>query len=345
MASRTGGGVIRFLALSAGVLTLLTGCSGTGGKTAPAGLPTPAPGKIAAFDLNALSKKYDLNKTLSIGVSLVASDRAGNVYMLDGSLKRPDVMRMTPQGVISRYVQVNHRVGFSAMVVRSDGSIVFGVLNDSPSTSTDELPVTNRDGSTTAAKIPPTSGNALPIGERPDGSIIIGEGGTIWSLKDGKATRLYHQSKDIFDHAVVDPSGTVYAVPENLGDIVVIPVGQAPHHVHASGTIPGTDTPIASVSPSEMTPASTGGFYGMAANDAITETTVVHVQGTKATVLAKAQIKHTCPAGKQYPALANTCETQAYIVQSGNRVLLLGNLTIHNSTPAEPALALNAVSP
>ena len=30
------------------------------------------------------------------------------------------------------------------------------------------------------------------------------------------------------------------------------------------------------------------------------------------------------------------------MVQSGDRVLLLGNMRIHDTTPAEPALALNA---
>ena len=341
MGSRPSSRAVRFLASSTLFLALVTGCSGGGGgKAAPSGLPAPAMGKVAAFDLSALSKKYDLNKTVVLMWSLVASDRAGNVYMLDWSLEHPDVMRMTPQGVVSRYVKVDFRVGAAGMVVRTDGSVVFG---ESP-TSTGEFPVVNRDGTETVLKISPEYRNAQPIGERPDGSLIISEGGNIWSLKGGKATQLYHQSQPIDKYAVVDPSGTVYVVPENLGDILAIPIGTKPYHVHVSGKVPGTDTAITSLLPADLTPASAGGFYTLAENKANTEFSVVHVQGAKATVLAKLQIKRTCLPGKQYPALANTCGAQAYIVQSGDRVLLLGNLTIHNSTPAEPALALKAAS-
>ena len=341
MGSRPSSRSMRFLASSTLFLALVTGCSGDGGsKTTPTGLPTPASGNIAAFNLSALSKKYDLNKTVVLSWSLIASDRSGNVYMVDWSLDHPDVMRMTPHGVVSRYAKVGFRVGDSGMVVRSDGSVVFG----ESTTSTDELPVVNRNGAETEIKISPEYKNAQPIGERPDGSLVISESGNIWSLKDGRATRLYHQSQPINKYAVMDPSGTVYALPENLGDILAIPVNSKPYHVRVSGQVPGTDTAITSLLPADLAPASSGGFYTLAENKSNTEFSVIHVQGSQATVLAKLRAKHSCLPGKQYPALANSCDPQAYIVQSGDRVLLMGNLTIHNSRAAEPALALRAAS-
>jgi len=335
---------MRFVASSAVLLALLTGCSGDGSKTAPSGLPTPEAGKIAAFDLGALSKQYDLNDTVRAGGSLVTSDRAGNVYMLSwDNSDHPAIMRMTPEGVVSRYGQVSFPVDGGGMVIRSDGSIVFSTLNDSP-TSTYELRVFKQDVTVPGLPISPTRNSVLPIGERPDGSLIITDGGTIWSLKDGKSTSLYQQSQDTYVSAVVDPSGTIYAAPENLGDIIVIPVGKQPYHLHESGTVPGTTTPIASLKPYDMTPASTGGFYTQTHDDDFTKAIIMHVQGTKTTVLAKTSSNQTCVPGKQYPALTNTCETQAYLVQSGDLLLFLGNLTTHNDDPAEPALALKAVS-
>ena len=229
----------RYLASAAAAATLLAGCSGGGHKAGHTGLPTPAAGKVAAFDLGTLSDTYDLNEAVMSGDTLVTTGGSGDVYMLewDGA-DHPDVMRMTPQGVISRYVQVNHRVDNGSMVVRSDGSVVFGVLKQSPPTRVGELPVTDKDGHTTALAIPPTSDTALPIGERPDGSLVISEGGDLWSLKDGKSTRLLHRSRPIFTGAVVDPTGTVYSATGDLSGIEAIPVGKAPEHLHVSGTAP-----------------------------------------------------------------------------------------------------------
>ncbi|WP_435172131.1 hypothetical protein [Actinacidiphila sp. bgisy145] len=333
----------RYLAAAVAVAGLLAGCSGGGGhKSARAGLPTPAAGKIAAFDLGALSDTYDLNEDVMSGDTLVTTSRSGDVYMVewDGA-DHPDVLRMTPQGVVARYVRVDHRVDNASLVVRSDGSVVFGVLKQSPPTRVAKLPVTDKDGRTTALAIPPTSDNALPVGERPDGSLVISEGGDLWALGNGTSTRLYHQSAPIFTGAVVDPAGTVYSATGDLSDIVAIPVGKAPEHLHLSGTLPGTHTAIASLRLSHLAPATGGGFYALAQDTAGSSAAVVYVHNGRATVLAKTPNDgHACTPGHQYPALTSTCGTQAYIAQSGKRVLLLGNL-VHRSS-ADPALALAA---
>ncbi|BBB02006.1 hypothetical protein RVR_9686 [Actinacidiphila reveromycinica] len=331
----------RYLAAAA-VLGLLAGCSGGGHKADPAGLPTPTAGKVAAFDLGALSDRYDLNEEVMSGDTLVTTAGSGDVYLLewDGA-DHPDVMRMTPRGVVGKYVQVDHRVDNGSMVVRSDGSVVFGVLKQNPPTQVRELPVTDKDGRTTALAVPPTSDNAVPIGERPDGSLVISEGGDLWAVEAGKSTRLYHQSKPIFTGAVVDPAGTVYSATGDLSDIVAIPVGKAPRHLHVSGTLPGAHTAIASLQLSHLAPAGGGGFYALAQNVSHSSAAVVYVHGDHATVLAETPNDgHSCTPGKQYPALTSTCGTQAYIAQSGKHVLLIGNLVHHS--PADPALALDA---
>jgi hypothetical protein len=322
---------------------VLAGCSGGGHKGGHAGLPTPAAGKVAAFDLGTLSDTYDLNEIVTAGDMLVSSDGSGDVYMLDwNSGYHPDVIRMTPQGVVSRYVQVIHRVDSDSMVVRADGSVVFGVSKDDSGTKIATLPVTDKDGSDSTVAIPPTSSDALPIGERPDGSLIVAEGGDLWSLKTGRFTRLYHQAEEIFTGAVVDPAGTVYIVTgADLSDIVVIPVGKAPEHVHISGTVPGTGTPIASLSVVQLAPAGAGGFYTLNQDPPHSSTPVVYVRDGHASVPAVTpEDGHACTAGKQYPALSNTCGSRAYIAQTGKRLLLFGSLV--SRKPADPALALNA---
>lgn len=327
-----------WLASSALLVAALTACSGAKKDDgAPAGLPSPGPGKVAAFDLSALSEKYDLNGTLAATWGLVTTDRAGNVYLTD-RLEDPEIYRMTPRGVVSKYLRAVSPVS-TAMVVRADGSLV---LDDSTAPA-ESFTVMNRNGSSTSLTLPPELQDTEPIGERPDGSLVVSGGHDIWSLKGGRATRLYHRSKDV-SSVVVDWSGTVYAVPGNLDDVVVIPVGKAPYHVHPSGTVPGSNTPIASLGITELTPASLGGFYALTENPANTEWSVVYVKGSRATPLADFHIHHNCPPGKQYPAFHNTCEPQMKIAQSGTRVLLVGNLSTMTLKHPQPALALRAVT-
>lgn len=87
------------------VVTLLAGCSGGGHKTGHGGLPTPAAGKVAAFDLGALSDTYDLNEDVMSGDTLVTTGRSGDVYMVqwDGAdLRRRPADRRTP-GRVARH--------------------------------------------------------------------------------------------------------------------------------------------------------------------------------------------------------------------------------------------------
>jgi hypothetical protein len=194
------------------LLVLATGCTG-GGKAAPLQLPDPAAGKVAAFDLGPFSKDYDLDQAVWSGPlrTPVTSDRAGNVYMIADDGGRVDVLRMTPKGTVSRYVRTN--TTSAAMVVRRDGSVVLGSDGGSPGS----LPAFASNGAEQDVTIPPSYESPQPVGERPDGSLVVSEGANLWALRDGKPTRLYHQVDSVGDYAVVDSSGTVYVVSHTPG--------------------------------------------------------------------------------------------------------------------------------
>jgi hypothetical protein len=139
----------------------------------------------------------------------------------------------------------------------------------------------------------------------------------------------------------------VYVVPEHLGDVVAIPVGKQPSHLHVSDSSTGAAaaTALSALAPSQMAPDASGGFYALADNAADTEQFVVHVRGSTATVLAKlTTASHGCRTGKQYPALANSCTTQSYLARSGSRVLLLADRSAQPEDDPQPALALKAAA-
>lgn len=62
MARKTYRRAARRIGLLGALAGLLIGCSGNGGTHRSSGLPDPAPGTVAAFDLNTLSSHYDLNR-------------------------------------------------------------------------------------------------------------------------------------------------------------------------------------------------------------------------------------------------------------------------------------------
>lgn len=100
MARRTRARAARRVGLLGAFAGLLIGCAG--GTHKAAGLPDPAPGEVAAFDLNTLSSRYDLNHMVSDIPSLshVASDQAGNAYLMDSGPRfaYPDPIGERPGG-------------------------------------------------------------------------------------------------------------------------------------------------------------------------------------------------------------------------------------------------------
>jgi hypothetical protein len=92
-----------------------------------------------------------------------------------------------------------------------------------------------------------------------------------------------------------------------------------------------------------MAPATAGGFYVLATDESLAEHVLLYVRrGTTTVLLRQRTANESCAAGKQYPALENTCEVQTNVVQSGSQVLLLGNLVSYGTGHPQPALAVKA---
>ncbi|MDF9814421.1 hypothetical protein [Streptomyces sp. SPB162] len=326
--------------LVASLVLLLDGC--TGGGTAPAGpsLPDPEPGKVASFALEGLSTEYDLGEAVSSGTdgSYVASDSSGNVYMMNGSDSPADVLRMTPQGQVTRFARIASLKYATGMAATPDGGLLLGI--------TGGLIRVDRHGTPTPAQTSHHFDSPTPIGARPDGSVIVVDDGRVWSLKGGGVTLLYGKPGTSGGRGTVDSSGTVYVQPaagDMFGDMIVLPLGKAPYRLRISGNLPGSSTPISGLVPATLTAARGGGFYAMVTNGPQSPTYaayVIRVRGATATAVAKGSSQGTCAVGEQYPALDNRCTMPWFVTQSGNRVLVIGSNTM--SGKSVPALAIRA---
>ncbi|WP_405778136.1 hypothetical protein [Streptomyces sp. NBC_00859] len=319
---------------------LLTGCSqGHGSKHGPGpGIPEPGAGKVAAFELHDLSSKYDLDK--GVGDSLgghVTSDRSGNVYAVNGDADPLQVLRMTPKGAVSRTATLDGLKRVYGMTVLPTGEVVLG--------SAGQLYKLDSHGKVSPVRSSHVFQHPNPIGVRPDGSVIVADADGIWSVKDAEAVHLYAEHGSSSDAAgAVDASGTAYVKSSSKGfaELLVLSPGKKAEKVKVSGELPDSNGSVSGLSPVSFAGAGSGGVYAVATSHRDHAAYVVHVQGTKGTVMAKAAFgkQRTCRTGKQYPALDNPCSMPWFVVQSGNRVLTMGRASAE--LPPLPALALQA---
>jgi hypothetical protein len=336
MASKVRAWTRRVLIPAAALTLPLTACSA--GDHAHAALPNPEQGKVISFALGKLSTHYDINYAVagSAWSSSLAWDRSGNVYMTNAS-RYFDILRMTPQGKVSRFAHISYPTVARGMAATPDGGVVIG--GDSG------LIQVNSKGAFGPVQTSHQFVDPRPIGARPDGSVIILDGRSVWALKDGKATSLYGKSGGPQEGpGTVDAAGTAYVQPtgQTLADMLVLSPGKAPYRLRISGNLPGSRVPLSQLSPSTLAPARDGGFYAMATysigNSANYTYYVIHVRKTTGTVLIKATHDRTCPAGKQYPALDSPCTMPWFVTQMGDRVLVMGSNTMSGKTV--PALTV-----
>ncbi|MGW1284883.1 hypothetical protein ACWDBD_06980 [Streptomyces sp. NPDC001118] len=325
----------RHVLIPAAALTLpLAACSA--GGDAQAVLPNPEQGKVSSFALGKLSTRYDVDDAVagSAWSSSLAWDRSGNVYMMNAG-GNFDILCMTPQGKVSRFAHVSYSGAAHGMAATSDGGVIIG--GDSG------LIQVNRKGAFGPVQTSHQFVEPRPIGARPDGSIVILDGTSVWALKDGKATSLYGKHSGIHSASgTVDAGGTAYVqlTGQTLADMLVLSPGKAPYRLRISGNVPGSRIPISELSPTTLAPARGGGFYAMATysigNSASYTYYVIHVRKTLGSVLIKATHNRVCPTGKQYPALDSPCTMPWFVTQLGDRVVVLGSNTM--SGKAIPAL-------
>lgn len=338
MASRTGRVGCAALVLA----FTLAGCSG-GGEAEGGGfaMPTPSAGKVATFSLAKLSTKYDVNQaTDDHDMSQVASDASGNVYMLSGPGPEADVLRMTSGGTVRKVARLHHVNGVLGIAPVGNGELVVG--------GSGGLYRVDRHGTAERLNTRPLK-HPVPIGTRPDGSVVVVDGGTVWSFKGAAAKKLYEDHTGMnFRRGAVDATGTVYvASGSSLKGTLVLAPGRKPRAASPRGTVPGTHTPVSALVVQSMTAAHGGGYYAKVVSDpdlgSLTPY-VVRVGPTgSAIVLAQGTLEKSnpsCDTGKQYPALKTPCLMPWFVVQSGKRVLVMGNPTDDGSRI--PAFAIRA---
>ncbi|WP_406137392.1 hypothetical protein [Streptomyces sp. NBC_01089] len=344
MASNARSRAVPALVLSAALALSVAGCSGGGGHHNP-GIPEPKPGKVAPFSLAKLNTKYDVGHAASgASSSFVAGDRSGDVYAMNTVGGSPvDVLRMTPGGTVSRFARVDlEDKEVTGMNTAPDGGLLIGRAGG--------LIQVDQHGGAEALPTAHRFRRPVPVGARPDGSAVIVDQDAVWSLKDGRATKLHSlpKAKDPVAYTgSVDAHGTVYVQTGAITNLLVLEPGQKPRTLALHGRVPGSG-PLSSLTAFSMNPARGGGFYaqlGPNPGSAVGNTeagALVHVAPSGSlTVLAGGTAQKAGPAscapGKQYPAVNTPCVLPWFVVQSGNRVLAIGSAV---PSPDSPLLAL-----
>lgn len=326
------------LACFALVVVLAAACSG-GGGTSKAGLPDPAPGKVATFDVDRLSAKYHLYDSTDYQWTVVTSDQKGNVYLADTFEQASYVYRITPEGDVSRSPKPLYVGHAGALVVRADGSMVFGATEPGG-----DLVGYRKNGEPADVALPPGYKDPQLIGQRPDGSLVVSEQGNFWAVKDGQGTLLYRQQKPVRNSAVVDAGGTLHTAQDGFADVEAVPMRGKPHRVRVSGSEPVTGKPLDGFDPVRMASAGQEGFYAIATDAQTSEYVMIRVADGSTGVLSRQSLKgrSTCVPGKQYPALHNACEPQNCLARSGSRLLLMCSLSPGGTGRTHPALVVRA---
>ncbi|MFJ8308937.1 MULTISPECIES: hypothetical protein [unclassified Streptomyces] len=329
------------MAATAGALVLALGSCSDGKTESGPRIPVAEPEKVAAFALSKVSTEYDLDQTASIESGHVASDRTGNVFLADDSDSPVmPILRVTPDGKVSQFAKVKTRSADSGLAAAPDGSLVTG--------GHDGLSRVSSEGAVTSLPSTHTFDLPEPIGVRPDGTIIVTENYSVWSLKDGKADEIFSfPANQGASHGTVAADGTVYATNGRLSNLQVLAPGRPPKTLTVRGSLPGAGMPLSDMAFEGMTPAGDGGLYARVLKDPqkgpSTYVYLVHIDPSGAlTAMARGfEEAKPCPAGQQYPALDNPCELPWFLARSGDQLLALGSVVGRVHTPP-PALAMRA---
>ncbi|WP_433889383.1 hypothetical protein [Streptomyces sp. CA-111067] len=339
MARRKRGRAAQRIGALGALVGLLVGCSGGGGKHETKGLPDPAPGTVAAFDLDGLDSRFELQRDVSDipALSHVTSGQEGNAYVMDSGSGQPiDILRLTSTGTVSRFASIESTAIPLGLAALPDGVLAVGRKGG----------LLRVDGHSTPTVLP--TGHRftypVPIGVRPDGSLVVLDADQVWSVKDGRTTLLAGEPSDGGSDGAVDGSGTTYALLDGkttIADLLVIPPGQPPHALRVIGHLPGGSAPVSGLNVYALAAAGDDGFYATAGTHDGTADYLIHVHGAAADVLAAFGAPDkaaTCAAGHRYPALGNPCVMPYFALPLGDRVLLVGQ----TDDAATPALALRA---
>ncbi|MEV6010370.1 hypothetical protein AB0M29_26580 [Streptomyces sp. NPDC051976] len=239
-------GVLTAVLAAAVVAASTAGCSGGGD-----GWKAPDKGQAAVLvRTDDTGDKTSSTVGLGFGSSIdgLAFGSDGQVYGLTSDLVRIDGDR-TAHVVLDDQAKGAHGLvaqpggafltgtGATVSSVRADGTVT--VLAKAAGNDRTIGAAVPASAAVTAVHFIP--GGAAPFGRRPDGSVLLADGDVVWSLKDGRLTRLYqapasHDTGDpdlVLRGSAVNRSGTAWVAAGSLahkatvGDLRTITSGGA----------------------------------------------------------------------------------------------------------------------
>jgi hypothetical protein len=201
----------------------------------------PAPGRAVDFWGGGYNYPFSADSLASDGV---CADGSGTPFTLEGQLNRYDLGSSYPAAngtaLYSSFdgTQTSGRP-LIGLVCRSNGDVVWGAGNRILSVSDPDRPAAINNGvdppivkaaitqlagtsatRSLATPVPESadaesfalSAQAIPFGERSDGSLLIIDGTVVWSLKNGRLTRIYQLTGTFPDRESEMPLGRVGTV-------------------------------------------------------------------------------------------------------------------------------------
>ncbi|MGW7257007.1 hypothetical protein [Streptomyces sp. NPDC054834] len=272
------------LLAAVGLLVATTACDGgdAGRK---------APGKGQAAVLLDGTDNDALQVQLGDGLGGFTAGSDGTVYILSGGIQRIKSDRT----VTTLLPDLTHHS--RGLVSLRDGSLVFSTdyavqkLDRHRNVSVlAGVPRRTRSATALVPKSTSASGfrfrsyEVAPIGVRPDGSLIVLDGGVVWSLAKGRLTRLYEvpaadrKTRDLGDHdtAAVDHEGTVYVTVDTsvgsssyrrVADIMAIHTDGTTAPIALPQSVAGLKGRPADLRVSSLTADGADGIYVNAADD------------------------------------------------------------------------------
>jgi hypothetical protein len=242
----------------------------------------------------------------------------------------------------------------SGLVVRSDGSLLAGedgqVLAIAPDGRITELAGTAGQFRSMTATVPKSAAavgfrftrGVAPLGVEKDGTVIIADGGAVWSLSSERLTRRYwgapvksaaeYQAPFLGAQSTADPDGTVFLAPRantaTLGDVVVLSGdGQPPHKLTLLARVPGLSVATTDLAISALAGDGADGIYANVFRTKGTGSYILHVHGDQVDVVASTTAtaaSATCKAQKSVPARDFPCPFPGGIAYRAGHVYLAG---------------------
>ncbi|WP_037912186.1 hypothetical protein [Actinacidiphila yeochonensis] len=245
--------------------------------------------------------------------------------------------------------------GLSGLVVRGDGSMVAGENGQVVSVASDgQLTVlagTAGKFRSLTASVPKSAAASsfrftepvTPLGVEKDGTVVIADGGAVWSLSGGRLTLRYRQAPvksaqgylSSFDDAAsaVDPDSTVFlapnATPPLLTDVLVVPGdGRAPHKLELPSQIAGMKVPTSQLGAASLAGDGADGVYVNAFDEKKRGSYVLHVHDGRVDLVASTTAtatSPTCGVHKAVGARDFPCYFPDGIAYRAGHVYLAGN--------------------